>query len=134
MRLLFKGLQKGMRSSFDPSFVYIAGEWNVHPNPDTKSTGACGRGLHLCKRIRDIPHYVGRVKFVCLANYRGKLGEDEEKIRVKAVLLTGIVPWAKLAPLYRDYQQKRAPLDQDYEQKRAPLDQDYAQKLRKKFL
>ena len=127
--MLFKGLTKGMASYYDPSFVYKVGVWNTCPELDTTSKEACGQGLHLCKRIKDVKKFVPDLEFICSAKYRNKVAEDSEKVRVGQVLLTHIIPWSKLASLDEDYAKKRAPLDKDYAKKRAPLYEDYAKKL-----
>jgi len=127
--MLFKGLTKGMASYYDPSFVYKIGVWNTCPELDTVSKEACGKGLHLCKRIEDVKGFVPDLAFVCSVKYRNKVAEDSEKVRVNGVLLTRIIPWSKLAPLYEDYKKKCTLLDEDYKKKLAPLDEDYEKKL-----
>ncbi len=130
MRFLFKGLTAKLRSSYDPSFIYNHHGWTVHPNPDTESTDACGVGLHLCKRIIDIPHYIPSLSCIYLARYRGKLGESIDKIRVKSVALITGVAWAKLKPIYDDYEAKLKTIYDDYRAKLKTIDDDYEAKLK----
>jgi hypothetical protein len=122
---MFKGLLEGYRSGYDKDFIYKVGEWTIHPDPDTVSKEACGRGLHLCKRLLDVPNLVPDVHDVCWCYYRGTLGEDNSKVRAKAVRLVSVCSWAKLAPLHEDYEKNKAPLHEDYEKNKATLHEDY---------
>ena len=100
----YKGLRVGMRSGYNPEFVYRAG-WNHHPDPDLLSKEACGRGIHLCLRIIDVPSFVLALDQVWECRYKDTdvLGRDNTKVRVKSVRLLRQVSWASLRTLIDEY-------------------------------
>ena len=65
----------------------------VHPNPNYKSTDACGIGLHLGKSVKSSAIFCSaEAIFKCTYNQADVLGEDEEKVRVTRLYVVEELP------------------------------------------
>lgn len=131
----YKGLCKGMRSGYDPNFVYQK-RVNKHPEPDRESKDACGVGLHLCKRIIDIPNFIPNLNEIWLTEYNPEdvIAEDETKIRLSKINLVKGIKWAKLKPIYDRYLAELKTINDRYWTERNTIEDRYGAELKQVFM
>ncbi len=102
--IYYKGTLARSVAKYDGKFVYNLG-MNTHPNPDKKSTAACGAGLHLWKTLEKAI-YEGYPEI-----YEAKagviLGEDTEKVRCANVFLVRRLTDDEIAAINRAAENKR---------------------------
>jgi hypothetical protein len=102
--IYYKGTLASGVAKHDGRFVYNLG-MNTHPNPDRKSTNACGCGLHLWKTLEKAifegyPEiYEARAGVI--------LGEDEQKVRCANVFLIRRITDDEITAINKETENKR---------------------------